>query len=48
MSLKLTRKLGLPARRAGKLIIMRFGMDETHDINELALLVTYNVRHWNL
>jgi hypothetical protein len=40
MNLKLIRKLGLLASKAGKLINMRFVKDEPHDINEVALYVT--------
>jgi hypothetical protein len=41
MSLELIRKLGLPARRVGKPINMRSRNDEPHDINEVALHVTF-------
>ena len=31
---------GLPLRRAGKFMYMRFGKDDPHEINEMALNVT--------
>jgi len=40
MSLELIRKLGLAGAGSGQAINMRFGKDEPHDINELALHVT--------
>ena len=40
MNLKLTRRLRLPAGRAGKLINVRFGKDEPHEINKVASHVT--------
>jgi hypothetical protein len=41
MILSSQRSWGLPTRRAGKLINMRFRNDEPHDINEVALHVTF-------
>ena len=39
LSLKLTRSWGLSTRRARKPIHMRFGKDEPHETNEVALHV---------